>query len=95
MTIGGSNAGRDGNGVAVNEGNPVRKSSHRKKIRVVNEDHYNEDEPSVSPKKNPNRKSRGRTRGPRKKRKTGNVGMTELEQTLRNSDEAQIMDLIS
>ena len=88
-TVGGTGAGGARSGGARNEGEPVRKSSRKRKIRVL-EDVDIEVEPSVR-----RTRSRGKTGGPRKKLKTGDEGMTELKQTLQNMDKTQLVDLMT
>ena len=89
-TVGGTSSGRARSGGARNEGDAVRKSSRKRKIRVLNEDVDTEGEPSAQ-----QTRSRGRTGRPRKKLKTGDEGMTELKETLQNRDKTQLVDLMT
>ena len=82
-TVGGNRDGGARSSRGRNEGDAVRKSSCKWKIRVLNKDVDTEGDPSIR-----RTRSRERTGGPRKKLKTGEEGMTELKETLQNIDKA-------
>lgn len=72
----------------------VRKSTRKRKIRVINQEDDGADASFVPSRRKATRKNRGRAVQPKKKRKVGHHGMNELKQKLRHLDETQIMALM-